>query len=50
MGIKEALNLHDYLHLQSQQAESGKSLVKLSELLGALLVVNPAAKSKYINI
>ena len=47
MGIKEALNLHEYLRLEPQQAESPRSLCKLSKLLKALLEVSPSAKVKY---
>ena len=47
MGIKEALNLHEYLRLEPQQAESCRSLCKLSKLLTALVEVSPSAKVKY---
>eukprot|EP00435_Cladocopium_sp_Y103_P024793 s822_g6.t1 len=47
MGIKEAFNLHEYLRLQPQQAESCRSLCKLSKLLAALMEVSPSAKVKY---
>ena len=47
MGVKEAMNLYDYLHLQSQQAESAKSMAKLSKLLACLLSVSPTGKIKY---
>ena len=47
MGIKEALNLHEYLRLEPQQADSPRSLCKLSKLLSALVEVSPSAKVKY---
>ena len=47
MGIKEALKLHEYVRLEPQQAESPRSLCKLSKLLKALLEVPPSAKVKY---
>ena len=47
MGIKEAMNFHEYKHLQAQQAENVRALVRLSRLLASLLFVSPEAKIKY---
>ena len=50
MGIKEAMNFHEYKHLQAQQAENVRALVRLSRLLASLLFVSPEAKIKYCNL
>ena len=34
MGIKEAMNFHEYKHMQAQQAENVRALARLSRLLG----------------
>ncbi len=50
MGIKEAMNFHEYKNLQAQQAENVRALVRLSRLLASLLFVSPEAKIKYCNL
>ena len=50
MGIKEAMNFHEYKNLQAQQAENVRALVRLSRLLASLLFVPPEAKIKYCNL
>lgn len=50
MGIKEAMNFHEYKHMQAQQAENVRALARLSRLLASLLFVSPEAKIKYSNL
>ena len=47
VGIRQALNLHEYHSLSVQQAESSRSLVKTSQLLKCLGTVEPSFKIKY---
>ena len=50
IGVKEALNLLDYRHLQPQQAETPRAIFKLHPLLKALVQVSPSAEIKYRNL
>ena len=50
IGVKEALNLLDYRHLQPQQAEIPRAMLKLHPLLKTLLTVSPTAEVKYRNL
>ena len=50
IGVKEALNLLGYRHLQPQQAEIPRAMFKLHHLLKALLTVSPTAEVKYRNL
>ena len=50
VGVKEALNLMDYRHLQPQQAEIPRAIFKLHPLIKALVQVSPSAEIKYRNL
>ena len=50
MGSNQAFNVHEYSHLQAQQAEVPKAIYKLQHLLHALLDVSPTAEIKYANL
>ena len=47
IGVKEALNLLDYRHLQPQQAGIPGAIFKLHPLLKELVQVSPSAGIKY---
>ena len=44
VGVKEGLNLFEYINLQPQQAENTRAIFKLHPLIKALLVVSPTAE------
>ena len=50
IGVKEGMNLLEYINLQPQQAENAKAIFKLHPLIKALLVVSPTAEIKYKNL
>ena len=50
VGVKEGLNLFEYINLQPQQAENTRAIFKLHPLIKALLVVSPTAEIKYKNL
>lgn len=50
VGVKEGMNLFEYINLQPQQAENAKAMFKLHPLIKALLGVSPTAEIKYKNL
>ena len=48
IGKEQAFNLLEYTHLQAQQAEVPRALVKLAKLLECLIKVSPGAEIKYV--
>eukprot|EP00435_Cladocopium_sp_Y103_P046392 s2136_g13.t1 len=50
IGVKEGMNLFEYINLQPQQAENAKAIFKLHPLIKALLGVSATAEIKYRNL
>ena len=47
IGVKEGMNLLEFIYLQPQQAENARAISKLHPLIKALLGVSPTAEIKY---
>ena len=47
LGKEQAFNMHQYKHLQPQQAVVAKDMHKLAKLLEALLAASPTGQIKY---
>eukprot|EP00435_Cladocopium_sp_Y103_P028123 s4938_g7.t1 len=50
IGVKEGMNLFEYINLQPQQAENARAIFKLHPLIKALLGVSATAEIKYRNL
>ena len=50
IGVREGMNLLEYINLLPQQAENARAIFKLHPLIKALLGVSPSAEIKYKNL
>ena len=50
LGKEQAFNLHQYKHLQPQQAEVPRDIYKLCKLLESLLAAQPTGQIKYASL
>ena len=50
IGVREGMNLLEYINLLPQQAENARAIFKLHPLIKELLGVSPSAEIKYKNL